>query len=140
MGRSLVAINPKFPGRCAAFITKCNTGTPYDNLGIPGANLNEALNATSASAALAVIPFLTVYLRNPNFANMTQVEQAKILNPTLVVAWLGNNDVLGAALADGDLSQITDIADFQADYTTLVTELSEIRGGNVGIISINIPT
>ncbi|MCB0269907.1 MAG: SGNH/GDSL hydrolase family protein [Calditrichia bacterium] len=129
---------PNFPAGVPLLLQNATLARPYDNLGIPGANLNEALNATSASAA-GGNPFFDIVLRNPNFANMTQVEQAKILNPTLVVAWLGNNDVLGAALAGGDLSQITDIADFQADYTTLVTELGEIRGGNVGIILVNIP-
>ncbi|MCB0265265.1 MAG: hypothetical protein KDH95_22475 [Calditrichaeota bacterium] len=121
-----------------ALLKNATLARPYDNLGIPGANLNQGLNATGAASA-GNNPFFDLILRNPNFANMTQVEQAKILNPTLVVAWLGNNDVLGAALAGGDLTRITPIANFQADYTKLIQELGKIRDGNVGIVLLNIP-
>jgi lysophospholipase L1-like esterase len=108
---------------------------PYDNLGIPGANVNEILNATSSANG----PTMTdLILRNPNFANTTVWEQAKLLNPTLILLWVGNNDVLGAATSGGDMDQLAPTAQFQSDLVTLLTELAKIRDGNIGIIMANI--
>lgn len=109
---------------------------PYDNLGVPGAKLKDVLETVDGSGGN---PFFDLILRNPNFGNMTQVEQASVLNPTVVVVCIGNNDVLGAALSGGDLSMLTDPGEFQTDYIRLMTELGEIRGGNVGILTANIP-
>jgi lysophospholipase L1-like esterase len=89
---------------------------PYDNLGIAGFDLNDALNTTTGTMASLV-------LRNPNLGNTSQIQQAIMLNPTVILLWLGNNDVLGAALDGGDLTQITDPATFQANLTTVVTKL-----------------
>lgn len=119
-----------------ALLLNVNLPRPYDNLGVPGATLNDVLNTTDASGGN---PFFDIVLRNPNFANMTQLEQAVALLPTLVVLWIGNNDVLGAALAGGDTTQITNPTAFQSDYAAVLTELAKIRGGNVGIVIANIP-
>jgi lysophospholipase L1-like esterase len=109
---------------------------PYDNLGLPGANVNEILTATGGG-------LWDLILRNPasgpNFGNTTALEQAKLLNPTLVLLWAGCNDVLGAALDGGDPSQITAVADFQASYAGVLGELSEIRDGQFGLILANVP-
>lgn len=112
---------------------------PYDNLGVPGAKLHDVLTAYDATTASSVNPFFNLVLRNPNFGNTTQVQQAQLLAPTLVALWVGNNDVLGAALAGGNLSLITPVADFQADYIRLIQEIAKIRDGNVGIVLANIP-
>lgn len=114
---------------------------PYDNLGIPGANLSEIVNAYNSFQA-DTNSFFDIVLRNlpdPNFGNMTVWEQAKLLKPTMILLWIGNNDVLGAALDGGDLSQITDIQAFQNDYTTLLTNLAAIRPGAIAIFLANIP-
>lgn len=119
-----------------ALLRNAEVPRPYDNLGIPGANVGEILNATNSTTG----PQLTdVILRNPNFGNTTVAEQAKLLNPTLVLLWAGNNDVLGAAVDGGDLTQITDPTSFQADLVSLLTELGKIRDGNLGIVMANIP-
>ena len=109
---------------------------PYDNLGVPGADLNDVLNTVDGSGGN---PFFDLILRNPNFAGMTQLEQTIALLPTLVTAWVGSNDVLGAALAGGDLTQITPPGEFQTNYTAMLTALGGIRGGKVGIILLNVP-
>jgi lysophospholipase L1-like esterase len=60
-----------------------------------------------------------------------------MLNPTLVLLWIGSNDVLGAALNGGNLAAITPQSDFQTQYTTLLTEL---RGKtHAAIVMANIP-
>lgn len=108
-------------------------GRPYDNLGVPGATLNDVLNTTSGG-------LFDIVLRNPDFGNnTTQLQQAISLWPSLVVLWIGNNDVLGAALNGGDASLITPSADFQTNYGAVLTELAKIRDGNVGILIANIP-
>lgn len=115
-----------------ALLLNATLSRPYDNLGVPGADLNDVLNTTSGG-------LFDLILRNPTFAGMTQLDQAIALLPTLVVLWIGNNDVLGAALAGGDLGQITNPADFQSNLTAILNQLGTIRGGNVGIIMANIP-
>ncbi len=109
---------------------------PYDNLGIPGAELGDALNTVDGSGGN---PFFDIVLRNPNFGMMNQVQQAAALNPTLVVLWLGNNDVLGSATSGGDPSLITPVDTFQAQLAATLAEIGKIRDGKVGILMANIP-
>lgn len=119
-----------------ALLLNATLTRPYDNLGVPGADLSDVLNTIDGSGGN---PFFDIVLRNPNFGNMTQVQQAVALGPTLVIAWIGNNEVLGAALDGGNLTLITDQADFQSDFTELLSTLGQIRDGKVGIILANIP-
>jgi len=110
---------------------------PYDNLGIPGADLNDALNSyTSADNGNA---FFDVVLRNPNFGNLNQIDQALGLSPTLMILWLGNNDVLGAALDGGDLTQITDPGVFQTRLTAILNHIRVVNEYKHGLIMANIP-
>jgi len=109
----------------------------YDNLGIPGADLNDALNSfTSADNGNA---FFDIVLRNPNFGNLNQIDQALGLRPTLLVLWLGNNEVLGAALDGGDSTQITSAADFESRLTEILTYIRVDAGYLNAIVMANIP-
>jgi hypothetical protein len=89
---------------------------PYDNLGIAGFDLNDALNTTEGGMAAFV-------LRNPNFGNTSQIQQAIMLNPTVILLWLGNNDVLGAALDGGDSTKITAPTTFQANLVAIMEKI-----------------
>jgi hypothetical protein len=109
---------------------------PYDNLGVPGADLNNVLNTVNGSGGN---PFFDLILRNPNFGNTTMWEQAKLLKPTMILLWIGNDDVLGAALSGGDLSQITPAGDFQSMFVELLTDLASIRPDGIAIFMANIP-
>jgi len=106
----------------------------YDNLGVPGADVYDIYNTTSS----AENGFFTIVLRNPNFGNTTQLDQAIGLRPTLMLLWIGSNDVLGAALAGGDQSQITSQADFQARYTAVLQQIGEYLTSTALVIG-NIP-
>jgi lysophospholipase L1-like esterase len=117
-------------------LNNATLGRPYDNLGVPGAKLKDVLETFDGSGGN---PFFDLILRNPNFGNTTQVQQAQLLAPTLVVVWIGSNDVLGAALDGGDSTLITPVAQFQQDYGRLLQELAKIRDGKAGIILLNIP-
>ncbi len=111
---------------------------PYDNLGVPGATLHDVLAATNAATSNSgTNSFFDMVLRNPNFGNTTQVQQAIMLNPTLIILWIGNNDALGAATAGGDLTKLTDQGQFTTDYTTLLTEIRSKT--HAALILANIP-
>jgi lysophospholipase L1-like esterase len=113
---------------------------PYDNLGVPGADLNDALNTTSSVDN----PFFDLVLRNPNFGNTTMLEQAISLQPTLLLLWLGSNDVLGAALEGGGVngsllgSLITSQNDFQTRLTSVLTQI-RMELTSTLIVMANIP-
>jgi lysophospholipase L1-like esterase len=108
---------------------------PYDNLGVPGADLNDLLNTIDASGGN---PFFDIVLRNPNLGNTTLLQQAVMLQPTMILLWAGSNDVLGAALDGGDLDQITSQADFQSRMTAILTQLRTDLGSRL-IVMANIP-
>ena len=76
--------------------------TPYNNLGIPGALAGDLATKTGNITNLltghinpATLMF-DIVLRD---GQHTALEQAISLNPTFVTVWIGNNDVLGAAIA-----------------------------------------
>ncbi len=119
-------------GGLQALLTNALLPRAYDNLGLPGADLNDILNATGGGLYDAI-------LRNPFFGNTTALQQARSLNPSLILLWAGNNDILGAALDGGNPALITPLADFRSRYVSMLDELSGIRDSSVVIIAANIP-
>ena len=106
---------------------------PYDNLAVPGADLNDVLNTRASETN----PFFNIVLRNPNLGNFSMLEQALIQNPSLILLWIGNNDVLGAAIDGGDLAQITSQEDFQTRFETILSTIREQSSAQ--IVMANIP-
>ncbi|HQV34243.1 MAG TPA: hypothetical protein PKV71_20310, partial [Calditrichia bacterium] len=111
---------------------------PYDNLGVPGADLQDMLEATSATTA-GGNSFYDLILRNPNFGNTTQLQQLIASNPTMVVALLGGNDVLGAALSGTAIvgTTITPTADFSSRFNEIIDEIQSKT--NAVIVVGNLP-
>lgn len=70
---------------------------PYNNMGIPGIVLADVINATSSSNSFSKSPFIDLVLRGKG----SQFNQAKLLHPTFLTLWIGNNDVLGFATSGG---------------------------------------
>jgi hypothetical protein len=106
-----------------------NYPAPYNNLGIPGALLYDVLNAkdslTCASNVFAGTPnpFFNLILRNIG----TQFQEAKLLHPTFVTCWIGNNDVLGYAASGGfSPSAPTPTGTFHALYQQLGDSLKSL--------------
>lgn len=123
-----------------ALLLNSTLSSPYDNLGIPGATVLDVNSTTSSANSISPgNSFFDLVLRNPNFGDMTQVDQAVTLNPNLVVLWIGSNDALGATLAGGDTTIVTPLTAFQAAYQAAIDRLKTIRGGNLDIIVANIP-
>lgn len=104
---------------------------PYNNLGVPGALMPEALIAKDASTSLTNNPMFDLILRGQG----TMVEQAIALSPTFVTVWLGNNDILGYATSGGLLPH-TPVAAFQQAYPLIVGALAQT--GTKGVVA-NIP-
>lgn len=75
---------------------------PYNNLAVPGAILYDIFDTTdyATKSIQRQNPFFQIVLRSKNFGP-TMFHQAKALNPTFVIFWMGNNDVLGYASSGG---------------------------------------
>jgi lysophospholipase L1-like esterase len=101
---------------------------PYNNLGIPGAELFDVSNTTSSDTNL----FFEFILRRLG----TQLEQTIALDPSLILLWLGNNDVLGAVTSGGNLDNITPEDEFIAEYKSLLEALSNNTSADIVIASI----
>lgn len=76
---------------------------PYNNLGIPGAIVADAIDTSSIlqRAQSRKNPFYMYIMRDQNAFGKSLVDQAIMLQPTLLTFWLGNNDVLVYALTGG---------------------------------------
>jgi lysophospholipase L1-like esterase len=103
---------------------------PYNNLAVPGAIALDALtdNGVGRSGLSPVI------LRGLG----SQVEQATALRPTFITLWIGNNDVLGAAVAGRAIEGVTltPKSVFRQAYSGIVAALA--RTG-ARIVAANLP-
>ncbi|MEM8963661.1 MAG: SGNH/GDSL hydrolase family protein [Acidobacteriota bacterium] len=91
---------------------------PYDNLAVPGATVSDVLRTVSDGGLHDVV------LRGLG----TQLQQAQSLQPTFATLWIGNNDVLGAAISGLVIEGITvtPVAQFEADYRQIVGGLGAV--------------
>lgn len=107
-----------------------------NNLAVPGARIASALNINDAANSL------TTFI----LGGRTPVETMLRINPTLVTAWLGNNDALGAALL-GETALLTAVGPFQASLDALVAAINSTPAGRddavvlIGVVNpVVIPT
>jgi hypothetical protein len=100
---------------------------PYNNFAVPGANTEDVLTSTSGGIA-------DLILQNRG----TQVRQAKAARPTFIIAWIGDNDVLAAALLGIAIDGVTltPTNDFSRDYTAIIDSL---LATGAKIVVANIP-
>lgn len=116
-----------------------NTGGLYNNMGVPGAKSYHLLfDGYGNPANLALGLANPYFVRFASASNKSVLQDAMAQSPTFFSLWIGNNDVLGYALAGGDSSidVITPTANFDFAYTTLVNTLTS--GGAKGVVA-NIP-
>jgi lysophospholipase L1-like esterase len=102
---------------------------PYNNLAVPGATSVDALTRTTDAGGLH-----DLVLRGLG----TQVQQAVSLRPTAVTLWIGNNDILAAALRGRavDGVTLTPAATFRATYAQIVAAL---KTSGVFVVAANLP-
>ncbi len=86
---------------------------PYDNLGVPGADVHDVLATVTDNGGAH-----DLVLRGLG----TQLQLALALQPTFVTLWIGNNDALAAATSGLVIDDVTltTLASFEADYRTVV--------------------
>lgn len=101
---------------------------PYNNLGIPGAEIFDISNTTSSITNI----FFELILRGLG----TQLEQTIELDPSLILLWLGNNDALGAVLSGGNLDNITPEDEFMVEYKSLLETLQNNTSADIVIANI----
>jgi lysophospholipase L1-like esterase len=94
---------------------------PYvSNVAVPGAEVLDVFkNGPAAGTNSNALTQLFL-------GGRTQAQAMLAARPTFVSAWIGNNDVLGAAtnaLNPGDTTLITPVATFQTEYTTILDSI-----------------
>lgn len=115
---------------------------PYDNLGIPGANATDLVDLKvsnpSGNTANRSAAFVLRNFPGGPFEGKSALDEANLLSPDFVTVWIGNNDVLGAALSAAavDGVTLTPVAVFDAKYTQLMTGL---RMTGRTVVALNIP-
>lgn len=102
------------------------TPVRLNNVAVPGA---EVLDATTNLADASNANALTTFI----LGGRTQVEAATEIDPTFATVWIGNNDVLSAALA-GTTALITPTGDFETRYEQMLDSLdpnndNDLQGG-----------
>jgi lysophospholipase L1-like esterase len=94
---------------------------PYNNLGVPGANVRDTIATSSGGLHDVVLQSFS-----PVLHGRTALQQAVQQNPTFVTIWIGNNDVLGAATSgiviDG--VTITPVARFETDLNAIASAIA----------------
>jgi len=98
-----------------------------NNTAVPGAAVLDALNNLDMESNANTLTTLIL-------GGRTQVERAAEVNPTFASVWLGNNDVLGAALSGVvTADNVTSPEVFQQRYSAVLDEL-EAAGAEGGVL------
>jgi hypothetical protein len=100
-----------------------------NSLAVPGAVIASAMNLEPAANALTTFVL----------GGRTPADAMVAAQPTLVSAWLGNNDALGAALS-GDPARLTPLANFQTSLDALVQRLRDSGARDAILIGVVNPS
>lgn len=118
---------------------------PFQNMGVPGAKVGHLLAPGFGNSALGFDPVTLQPRYNPYFSRFAADEvtssvlgDAVAQTPTFFSLWIGNNDVLGYAMAGGENggNSITPSASFTTYYGMIVGGM--VANGAKGVL-INIP-
>lgn len=96
------------------------------NVAVPGAEVIDALSNLDASSNAN--PLTTLFL-----GGRTQLQAALDADPTFASVWIGNNDVLGAALA-GTTALVTNQARFTDYYSQILDGLESAENLQGGLL------
>ncbi len=113
-----------------------NPPPPFiSNVAVPGARTVDTYSSVTPSSNE-----LTLFI----LGGVTQVQMMRRAGATFVTVWIGNNDVLGAALDTanaGNPALVTDIATFQTQYATLLDSLEDAgitRAVLIGVANVTL--
>ncbi|GBC85686.1 hypothetical protein HRbin11_02136 [bacterium HR11] len=109
-----------------------NLPRPYNNLAVPGATLGDVLLTVSRPDN----PLFDLILRRIG----TQLQQLIASNPTFVIVWIGNNDLLPAVLTATPIEglTITPLTVFAQRFQQLVGGLKAALP-NAKVLFLNLP-
>jgi lysophospholipase L1-like esterase len=97
-----------------------------NNVAVPGAEVVDVLSNTNAASNANE---LTTFI----LGGRTQIDAVRDVDPTFVSAWIGNNDVLGAALA-GEPALATSESDFESRYGQILDEFNALPNREGGVL------
>ena len=103
----------------------------YNNLAVPGETVHSMLTVASDVPGTGHAGLHDLILRGFG----TQIQEVIGARPTFVTLWIGNNDALGAATT-GNVALLTPIANFTADYQTIVGAIASMTTAKLAIANI----
>jgi lysophospholipase L1-like esterase len=132
---------------------------PYNNLGVPGSavfdtlftvgditnllagNQNNVMHDLILRIPVVLDPDTGLPVLDPITGEpipFPAVTQAIARNPTFVSVWIGNNDILAAALAGTPIEGVTmtPVEDFQALYTQLIGALATMTTADMVLLNL----
>jgi lysophospholipase L1-like esterase len=122
---------------------------PYNNLGVPGSAVFDTLftvgdinNLLAGNQDNVMHDLILRFPAAPdgagNLVPAPAVAQAIALNPTFVSVWIGNNDVLAAAISGTPIEGVTmtPVEDFQALYTQLIGALATLTTADMVLLNL----
>jgi lysophospholipase L1-like esterase len=94
---------------------------PYDNLGVPGADVQDLLSTVTDGGG-----FHDLVLRGKG----TALKEAAALHPTFITLWIGNNDALGAVTQGQAIEGVTltAVPKFRSRFADAVASLQSMGG------------
>jgi hypothetical protein len=112
---------------------------PYvaaSNLSVSGADVHSLLFDRADALSEDEIDSETDLVLFPRVGSQMEIVEA--IGPRFVVCWIGNNDVLSAALSFDqlDATQMTPIEDFRIDFKEIVLRLDAL---GISVVFANIP-
>ena len=101
-----------------------SVSSPLHNVAVPQAAVIDVLTnfRVSGNDTLTSANELTSFI----LGGRTQLQAAKEAHPTFASVWIGNSDVLGAAIT-GDPALATSVDSFETRYSRMVTKLESIE-------------
>ena len=134
-------------GDFSIFTTSIASQGPFNNMGIPGAKAITTIfpgYGNPANGQGNYNPFFTRILAPSEFATASMLSKAAAQNPTFFSLFIGNNDVLGYALAGGASDAVTPSAGpagvgFDASIDLIISTMTAngAKGviGNIGDVT-----
>ena len=106
-----------------------NLPRPYNNMAVPGADVHDLVATTTDNGGLH-----DLILRQQGF---TQLQQGLSLRPTFATVWIGNNDVLGAAVSGRVIEGVTltPVSSFEPEFRFAVGAIAT-SGARLAIATI----
>ena len=131
---------PSSTSACGTTTGRDNFATQVSDLAVPGAVLNDVMNAVPVvnPASGSQAQLVQLVLGFPGFGYgqaLSQLGFAIQAQPTTIFLWIGNNDAL-VADETGMPSSMTSVANFTSQYQALMTQLTTMTSAHLVIGNI----